>query len=168
MSSKAADGRAAIFAGLEREIRKLSAQSVLFSQAVSGRLGINSSDLECLDIVVLGGAATAGQLAAATGLTTGAITGVIDRLEKAGYVRRRRDPQDRRRVIVEPTPGVERRIVPLFASLADTMTRLWSTYADSDLTLIREFVAKSYPLMVEETAKLRDAPPPRRRLNRVE
>ena len=92
-SEAGAGGRAAILSSLEREIRKLTAQSVLFSTAISGRLGINSSDLECLDIVNLGGAATAGQLAAATGLSTGAITGVIDRLVKAGYVRRRRDAQ---------------------------------------------------------------------------
>ncbi len=143
---------------LEREIRKLSAQSVLFSTAISSRLGINSSDLECLDIVNLGGAATAGQLAAATGLSTGAITGVIDRLVKAGYVRRRRDAKDRRRVIIEPMAGVERKIAPMFASLSQAMAKLWSTYSDSDLALITEWVAESYPVMVEETAKLREAP----------
>ena len=158
VSSKAGDGRAGLLVSLEREIRKLSAQSVLFSNAISGRLGINSSDLECLDIVNLGGAATAGQLAAATGLSTGAITGVIDRLEKAGYVRRRRDAKDRRRVIIEPMTGVERKIAPMFASLSQAMARLWSTYSEDDLVLVRDWVAKSYPVMVEETAKLREPP----------
>jgi DNA-binding MarR family transcriptional regulator len=156
--AKGAGGRGAILAELEREIRKLSAQSVLFSTAISSRLGINSSDLECLDIVNLGGAATAGQLAAATGLSTGAITGVIDRLVKAGFVRRRRDGRDRRRVIIEPMPGVERKIAPMFASLSAAMARLWSTYSDVDLELVRRWVAESYPVMVEETAKLRAAP----------
>jgi DNA-binding MarR family transcriptional regulator len=159
-SAKGAGGRAAILLSLEHEIRKLSAQSVLFSNAISGRLGINSSDLECLDIVNLGGAVTAGQLAAATGLSTGAITGVIDRLVKAGYVRRRRDAKDRRRVIIEPMAGVERKIAPMFASLSQAMARLWSTYSENDLELVRDWVAKSYPVMVEETAKLRE--PPRR------
>ena len=157
-SEVGAGGRTAILSSLEREIRKLSAQSVLFSNAISGRLGINSSDLECLDIVNLGGAASAGQLAAATGLSTGAITGVIDRLVKAGYVRRRRDAKDRRRVIIEPMAGVERKIAPMFASLSQAMAKLWSTYSDSDLALITEWVAESYPVMVEETAKLREAP----------
>jgi DNA-binding MarR family transcriptional regulator len=159
-SAKGAGSRAAILVSLEHEIRKLSAQSVLFSNAISGRLGINSSDLECLDIVNLGGAATAGQLAAATGLSTGAITGVIDRLVKAGYVRRRRDAKDRRRVIIEPMSGVERKIAPMFASLSQAMARLWSTYSEHELELVRKWVAESYPVMVEETAKLRE--PPRR------
>ncbi len=116
MSRQSISSRAAIFLDLQKAIRKLSAQSVLFSTAVSSRLGINSSDLECLDIVNLSGAATAGQLATITGLTTGAITGVIDRLEKAGFVRRRRDPNDRRRVIIEALPDAEREIGPMFAS----------------------------------------------------
>jgi DNA-binding MarR family transcriptional regulator len=157
VSSNSEGGRTAVFASLEQEIRKISAQSVLFSAAISARLGINSSDLECLDILHLSGATTAGQLAAVTGLTTGAITGVIDRLEKAGYVRRRRDPDDRRRVIIQALPSAERKIAPMFASLSQAMKSLWSTYSDRDLALVREWVAKSYPVMVAETAKLREA-----------
>lgn len=156
VSRQVAGGRGAILMRLEHEIRKMSAQSVLFSNAVSSRLGINSSDLECLDILHLSGAASAGQLAATTGLTTGAITGVIDRLEKAGYVRRQRDPNDRRRVIIEARPNAEREIAPMFKSLAQAMTGLWSTFSDQDLTLILDFVSRSYPVMVEETAKLRE------------
>jgi DNA-binding MarR family transcriptional regulator len=160
VSSKSDGVRAAILTGLEEEIRKMSAQSVLFSAAISARLGINSSDLESLDILHLSGATTAGQLAVATGLTTGAITGVIDRLEQAGYVRRRRDPRDRRRVIIEALPSADRQIAPMFASLSQAMKTLWSTYSERDLELIRDWVAKSYPVMVTETAKLRDAKTP--------
>jgi DNA-binding MarR family transcriptional regulator len=156
VSRQPASGRTAIFLDLQKAIRKLSAQSVLFSTAVSNRLGINSSDLECLDIVNLSGAATAGQLAVTTGLTTGAITGVIDRLEKAGFVRRRRDPNDRRRVIIEALPDAEREIGPMFASMAQAAMKLWSTFSDRELMLILDFVSKSYPVMVEETAKLRE------------
>lgn len=156
VSRQSASGRAAIFLDLQKAIRKLSAQSVLFSNAVSSRLAINSSDLECLDIVNLSGAATAGQLATITGLTTGAVTGVIDRLEKAGFVRRRRDPNDRRRVIIEALPDAEREIGPMFASLSQAAMKLWSTFSDRDLVLILDFVSKSYPVMVQETAKLRD------------
>ena len=166
MSRQPVSSRAAIFSDLQQAIRKLSAQSVLFSTAVSSRLGINSSDLECLDIVNLSGAATAGQLATVTGLTTGAITGVIDRLEKAGYVRRRRDPSDRRRVIIEALPDAEREIGPMFASLSQAVTQLWSTFSDHDLTLILDFVTKSYPVMVEETAKLREMDVAPRRAHR--
>src|ERR1700744_359744 len=96
MSSKQPD-RSATTVSLMNSMRETSALGVLFSQAVASRLGIASSDLECLDIVVLRGPVTAGELATATGLTTGAITGVIDRLEQAGFVRRTRDAADRRK-----------------------------------------------------------------------
>ena len=147
----------ALLSSLEREIRKVSAQSVLFSQTVAERVGINSSDLECLDIVVLQGTVTAGELAAATGLTTGAITGVIDRLEKAGFARRERDVEDRRRVLVRALPEVERRIAPLYASLQRSMTALWSRYSAQELALLIEFLASSHAVCCEETARLRAA-----------
>src|ERR1043165_7694421 len=89
------DPRQRLLQRLEHGARITSAQSILFSQAVADRLKLNSSDLECLDIVMLRGPVTAGELAQATGLTTGAITGLIDRLERAGYVRRARDAEDR-------------------------------------------------------------------------
>src|SRR3954471_4690678 len=81
-------------------LRSLNRQAVLFSEAVAERLGIASSDVECLEVLVTSGPATAGQLADVTGLSTGAVTRMVDRLEQSGYVRRRSDPADRRRVIV--------------------------------------------------------------------
>jgi DNA-binding MarR family transcriptional regulator len=143
---------------LDREMRRISAQSVMFSQAVAERLGLNPTDLECLGIIGETGALTAGQLAELTGLTTGAITGVIDRLERAGYVRRQQDPDDRRRVIVEPVPGVaDEKITPLFESITKATTRLISRYTDNELALITEFATRMNQLGLEETAKLRAA-----------
>jgi len=72
----------------------------LVGQAAADRIGINATDLNCLNILSFSGSLTAGGLARATGLTTASITGVIDRLEQAGYVRRERDAKDRRRVVV--------------------------------------------------------------------
>ncbi|WP_392435861.1 MarR family transcriptional regulator [Chlorogloeopsis fritschii PCC 9212] len=72
--------------------RELSAATVLFHTAIAERLGLNTTDHKCADILAQTGAITAGELAERTGLTTGAITGVVDRLEKAGFVRRERDP----------------------------------------------------------------------------
>ena len=86
--------RAALLQELEEAMRRSSAQGVLFGQAVANVAGISGSDLECIDILYLEGRVTAGRLAEVTGLTTGAITGVIDRLEKAGYVRRERAKVD--------------------------------------------------------------------------
>src|SRR5215475_15194752 len=100
-------------AALNAAMRDVSGQGVLYSQAVAERLGINSTDLECLDHI-LRGPVTAGRLAELTGLTTGAITGVIDRLERIGLARRESDPDDRRKTVVRALPVVLDRIAPLF------------------------------------------------------
>ena len=95
--------------GLRRHLTQAliasAGQSVLFRQALADRVGLNATDLACAGILSESGRLTAGRLAEVTGLTTGAVTGVVDRLERAGYVRRTSDPEDRRRVIVEPVPG---------------------------------------------------------------
>jgi DNA-binding MarR family transcriptional regulator len=119
-------------------MREMSALSVLHSQAIAAALGINSTDLECLDFVVMRGPATAGTLAEITGLTTGAITGVIDRLEKARFVRRVRDPGDRRKVLVEVLPAVRRRIDPLGMPMQRAMFAALGAHKTEDLELLLE------------------------------
>ncbi len=162
MSSHSTD-RASLLAGVLREVRRMTAQSVLISQAVSERFGLTSSDLECLDLALLSGGATAGEFAKATGLTTGAITGVIDRLERAGYVRREKDPADRRKVVVRARPAMTRQIAPLYDSLQREMSALWSRYNDEELALILDFLTKSCDLAVQEIAKLQSKAPARLR-----
>jgi len=157
--SDAASDRAARLAAVLREVRRMTAQSVLISEAVSACFGLNSSDLECLDLALLSGGATAGEFAKATGLTTGAITGVIDRLERAGYVRRERDPDDRRKVVVRARTGMTRRIAPLYESLQREMTTLWARYSDEELALVLDFLTRSCDLAVHEIAKLQGARP---------
>jgi DNA-binding MarR family transcriptional regulator len=166
MSSHSPD-RAALLAGVLREVRRMTAQSVLISQAVSERFGLTSSDLECLDLALLSGGATPGDFARATGLTTGAITGVIDRLERAGYVRRERDPTDRRKVIVRARAAMTRRIAPLYDSLQREMTALWSRYSDGHLAIVLDFLTRSCDLAVEEIAKLQRKGPARRKRTAV-
>ena len=101
----------------------------------------------------------AGQLAELTGLTTGAITGVIDRLEKSGCARRDRDPNDRRRVIVQPAQGeTEREIGPYFSSMARAMAELYARYTDEELALILDFVTRAGAVGQAETARLRSEP----------
>ena len=92
--------RSGLLDELQQAGRRLSLATIMFHQAVADRLGLNPTDHKCIDLLASAGWTTAGELAEATGLTTGAITGVIDRLEAAGFVRREDDPNDRRRVIV--------------------------------------------------------------------
>ena len=110
--------RPSLLEALMGALRDVSGQSVVYSQAVAARLGVNSTDLECLGHITARGPITAGGLAEATGLTSGAITGVIDRLERAGYAVRQADPGDRRKVLVRASPAVQARIAPLFAPMA--------------------------------------------------
>jgi DNA-binding MarR family transcriptional regulator len=149
--------RDGLMAAMERETRTISTLNILISQAVAAKLGINSSDFECLDLArkASGGAITAGALAQATGLTSGAITGVLDRLERAGLVRRARDPKDRRKVIVRPTPCVEKTVPPLFEPLHRAMTAMWSSYSDAELELILDFLTKVGGVMREKQGTLR-------------
>src|SRR5437763_16878943 len=92
-------------------------QDNAFDNLAAERLGINRTDLLCLNAIENSGGLTAGQIAAHTGLTTGAVTGVVDRLERAGYARRARDPHDRRRVAVERTPAFYERAAEIWGRL---------------------------------------------------
>jgi DNA-binding MarR family transcriptional regulator len=150
--------KAELVAELVNMMRELSTATILFHQAVADRLAMNVTDHKCAGILARSGPITAGELAARTGLTTGAITGVIDRLEKAGFVRRARDAGDRRRVIVEPDlKQIERKIGPLFESMGRAAVLVYSGYSVRELELLRDFAVRSLQLAEEETRKIRDA-----------
>jgi DNA-binding MarR family transcriptional regulator len=156
MSTDLAD-RAELLAALAGEFRELSAATVMFHQAVADRLGMNITDHKCADILARTGPISAGELARWTGLTTGAITGVIDRLERAGLVRRAADPDDRRRVMIEPIlKRIERVIGPLFESMARAAADLCATYSTQELAVIRDFTARAHQMAYDETRKLRE------------
>src|SRR5215475_567798 len=162
MKSEAASStkttRAKLVQTLATEVgRTLSTHTVMLHAAVAERLGLNITDHKALDFACRGsGTVTAGELAELTGLTTGAITGVIDRIEKAGFARRERDPDDRRRIIIRPTSRAQE-IGRLFESLAQAMTKLCSEYTDRDLTMMIDFFDRITILVQVETRKLRTA-----------
>lgn len=104
-------------------------------------LGVNRTDLHCLNAIENGGGLTAGQLAAEAGLTTGAVTGVIDRLEQAGYARRVPDPDDRRRVKVQVTPEFYARAATVWGPIrADWEAVLSSHFTAAELARITDFL----------------------------
>ena len=148
--------RAATEAALDRALRETSAQTVLFSQAVADQAGINSTDLETLDILARNGPMTAGRLAELTGLTTGAITGLVDRLERRGYARREPHPSDRRSIIVQPLiDNAERDLAPSYTGMAQAMGELMSRYSDADLAVIADFLTRAAAITAEQIARLR-------------
>jgi len=168
-SRRTDDGRAAAIRRIGDLGREESARSVMFLQAVAGRLGLSATELKCLDLAMRAGPGeplTAGRLARLTGLTTGAITGVVDRLEAGGFVRRERDPRDRRRVIVRLLPRREAELAPLFSSLGRAMAELCGRYRQKELALIEDFMARTIRVLHEETLRLR--PTNGRRKSKVE
>ncbi len=141
--------------------RELSTRTVLLHQTIADRLGLGPSDHKCLDIAHRAGASghvTAGQLAELTGLTTGAITGVLDRLEKAGYVRRERDPNDRRQVLVRLLPDRMPELTAMFEPIARTWAEVCEGYSEEDLAVVRDFLQKATQVSEQQIDLLRQKP----------
>ena len=140
--------------------RAMATAVVIFHEAVSRRLGMTAADRKCLGVLAEMGTATPGQIARATGLTTGAITGIVDRLEKAGYARRAPSPTDRRSVIVHALRREELAQVmdPIFASLTEAMDKLYQRYTPEQLALIQSYLADTTETLQAETRKIEDSP----------
>jgi DNA-binding MarR family transcriptional regulator len=140
---------------LEHAMRRSSAQGVLFGQTVANRVGLSNSDMECLDFLILEGRVTAGRLAEVTGLTTGAITGVVDRLEQAGLVRRERDDHDRRKVFIAAVSENTAKIGKFYEHLQRAMLKVWDSYSDAELRLLLRFAMQGYETMLAATEELK-------------
>ncbi|HET9969370.1 MAG TPA: MarR family transcriptional regulator [Streptosporangiaceae bacterium] len=128
----------------------------LLGQLAAERIGVNATDLNCLNLVALAGPLTAGELARQTGLTTASITGVLDRLEEGGFVRRERDLQDRRRVNVTLNPGPAlAEIGPTFGPLVRAWRGAAASYSDDELRLLVEFQGHFLDIVREQLDRLR-------------
>jgi DNA-binding MarR family transcriptional regulator len=138
------------------EIRRSQAATDRFDQAVADAAGVNRTDMRCIDVIDREGPVPAGRLAAATGLTTAAITTAIDRLERAGYARRVRDPQDRRRVLVELTAKTRERISGFYVEHARLAERLYQRYTEEQATLLLEFIRGGREFNEREAAALEE------------
>jgi DNA-binding MarR family transcriptional regulator len=142
---------------LVRELRQFTGLGASFFRAAAGRVGITAADVQVIDILDAGGPTTAGRLAEFTGLTTGAIAQMLERLETAGLVHRERDPADGRRVVVRLAGGevAAREIGPIFASRGREWGAVASRYDDAQLAVLVEFVKYANAATGEEVAQLR-------------
>ncbi len=141
---------------LNKQIRFLTGTSVILSKVIADKVGQHSTDLECLDFLQLGGPCTAGKLSELTGLTTGAVTAMIDRLEKAGYVQRERDKNDRRKVIVVPNETrINSEIAPFSISMGVALETLSKEFSEDELEIILRFLTKANSAGNKEISKLR-------------
>jgi DNA-binding MarR family transcriptional regulator len=118
-------------------------------------IGVNRTDARVLDLLDQEGRLTAGQIAAGAGLTSGAVTGVVDRLERAGYARRVADETDRRKVLVEPTEELRRRAGEIYYAMQAKGEQLMRQYSDDELRLVIRVLDAVTKLTEEHTEELR-------------
>ena len=143
-----------------RSLRRVNLQGSFFGQTVALRFGLSESDVEALEVLLDTGAATAGRLSELMGLTSGAVTRVIDRLEQAGYVRRVPDAADRRRVVVELVPEKMAALEATMGRLGEKGAIVVGRYTEAELTLINDFLTRMAETTRDEANALRDAPDP--------
>jgi DNA-binding MarR family transcriptional regulator len=143
-------------ARLLAEARQLSGDFDRLSQAVAEKVGLSQTDLLAMDLISRDGHVTAGQIASHLHLTSGAITGLIDRLEHAGFAKRATDRRDRRRVVVVPTTE-EARIGELFQPLAAALKRATEGYSERDLAMLADFIQKMRTALASSVETIRES-----------
>jgi DNA-binding MarR family transcriptional regulator len=137
-------------------VREVTGQSVLLGQAIAREAGLSPADLEVLGAVEQHGPLTAGRLGELTGLSPAAVTGLIDRLERAGVAERRADPADRRRVLVGVSKGAER-VAALYRDMERDMLALLGRRSPEELTAIAEFLRDAYEMGEDHLGRIGSA-----------
>lgn len=143
--------------------RELNSRVIMLHHAVGERMGLSATEHKAADILRRFGPMTAGELAEQTGLTTGAVTGLVDRLEREGFVKREHDRKDRRRVIIKPIErGKYEEVQSLFTPVLKTITYLYDQYSPAERKIIADFALKAADALKEETRRMRGDTQPRR------
>jgi DNA-binding MarR family transcriptional regulator len=146
--------RAELLARLVTAGRETSTAAVMFHSTLASLQGLNATDTKAIDVLDRHGPLTAGELATRTGLAPPSITGLVNRLEKKGFVRRVPDPVDRRRVRIERTPAALAAIAPLFADFIRRLDVLYATFTDDELAVILRFITEVTEEQRQATARL--------------
>lgn len=134
----------------------ISRQVILKSHAIAAKLGLSPSDFEHLNLLIKSGPMTAGGLSDLTGLTTGAVTGVIDRLEKADFVTRQSDQSDRRRIIIVPNEKAVQQVLAINKKSYNDFQRCFSSYTDDEIATILTFLRTTTNFLHQETIRISD------------
>jgi DNA-binding MarR family transcriptional regulator len=149
--------RETLLGEVAQAVAQLQSATDLVDEAAAACLGINRTDLRCLGLLYAHGPLHAGRLGTAAQLSPGATTVAIDRLERAGYVRRVRAGGDRRGVMVEPTPEARGRIEDIYGPVGRAGMERLTHYSDAELQLLHDFLREGYRLQVEQAARIRAA-----------
>lgn len=152
-----ADQRQRLLGEIVTAARALVSGGILFHQALAERLELNASDLQCLGVLQSSGPITAGELALRTGLTTGGVTRVVDRLERTGFVERQADRRDRRRVLVAPVQERMQDVSALYGPVSRAWSALLEDYNDDELQMVLELFDKMQRLTAEQIRNLHES-----------
>ncbi len=144
----------ALLESLTHRLQRYGMRSVLFQQNMAHKIGVSHTDLKSAEILNETGPISAGELSKITGLSTGSVTALINRLEKSGYVKRERDQLDGRKVMIIPIPERQEQIKSHYQSLSMATKDLCSAYNEQELILINQFVEEITKIMDKENDKL--------------
>ena len=137
-----------------RGAREYGFGSILFRHVIGERLGVNATDMECLGVILFKGLTTPSELAQYTGLSSGATTAMLDRLEKSELIARRPNPKDRRSTHIVLVKETAEKLAPWFASLREAQDQIVSSYSEPELELLADFFSRSVTMWEEERKKL--------------
>lgn len=156
MPQKNSARRDGLMGELYDESRRYMAAYALFNQAVADHLRLHPTDVQCLNLLSLeSGPVTTGRIAELTGLTTGSATRLVDRLERAGYVTRERDAEDRRRVLVAAVPERMAELGAFWRRLNDAWGTMFDVYSDAEVALLIAHMRRTVELSAAQVERLR-------------
>jgi MarR family transcriptional regulator, organic hydroperoxide resistance regulator len=142
--------RAQLHETVIRCLRQFIAGSILYNQQIADRVGLHLTDVQCINILELMGPSTPGELARFTGLTTGGVTMMLDRLEKAGYLKREPNPRDRRSILVRLNPAKVKKMQAFYIDINQRMATLLDETPERELRAVVKLLSKMNESRVEE------------------
>ena len=146
------ENRQALHEAIVHEIRRFIAGAILHNQKVADEVGLHLTDLQCINVLELAGPTTPGDLARSTGLTTGGVTVMLDRLEKAGYLKRAPNPQDRRSLLVRINPKKLEKMHSYYGEINRQMSAFLEATPEPELRTVVDFFTRMNALRAERAS----------------
>ena len=137
-----------------RCLREFIAGSIIYNQEVADRVGLRLSDMQCINVLDLMGPSTPSELARCTGLTTGGVTVMLDRLQKGGYIRREPNPRDRRSVLVRLNPTKLKKVQAFYGEINERMASLLDETPEAELRSVVDLFSKMNAFRAEDPPRV--------------
>ncbi len=151
--------RGELIATFDKEARRMGSMATLHNHAIGEAVGLHQTDQELLDLLDWAEPLTAGEIAGHLGLSSGAVTALIDRLEAGGWVRRERDPVDRRRVFVHLSHERGGELWPLYQPMSEAIDVYRTSLSDEELLVVVQFLEFANQLMADAIVHARSSRP---------